>query len=106
MTDVRHFPTLENASTLLDEFLPQMMALLEKPHLDSSLEWWSLLDQLDAIFAEHGWEGDESRVAFDLLVAFAERASAKPIDWEEERRKNRSVQLLENEPWKVWGWKA
>jgi hypothetical protein len=70
--DVRTFPTLHGASELLEEYLPRMLDLGERPHLDHAEEWWRIRDEFDATFAEHGWDADESRVAFDLMVAFAE----------------------------------
>ena len=75
MSDVTWFPTLADAPALLDEFLPQMIELCQRPHLDHDEEWRDIRDRLDAIFDENGWGGDESRVAFDLLVAFAWRES-------------------------------
>jgi hypothetical protein len=73
MTNVTHFPTLADPGALIDEFVPQMVDLLNRPHHEHDEEWWSLRDQLDGIFTEHGWAGDESRVAFDLLIEFANR---------------------------------
>jgi len=74
LPDVRSFPTLADPHAILDEYLPEMAALLERPHLDHSAEWQALRDRLDELFTDNGWTADESRVAFDLLTAFAERA--------------------------------
>jgi hypothetical protein len=67
------FPTLADPEALIDEFFPAIGSLLARPHLPLSDEWQALRNRLDAVFQDAGWDGDESRVAFDLLVAFAGR---------------------------------
>jgi hypothetical protein len=71
------FPTLADAGALIDEYVPKMVRLIDSPHLDNAGEWLSLRERIDALFRDHAWEADESRVAFDLLVAFAERESMR-----------------------------
>jgi len=73
MSNVTHFPVLADAGALLDEFVPVMVALHQRPHHDHDEEWWALRGRLDAIFDEAGWTGDEARVAFDILVEIAAR---------------------------------
>lgn len=77
--DVRHFPTIADAHALIEEFVPEMVALNERPHNDHRDEWLALRDRVEAIFTEGGWTADEGRVTFDLLVAFADVGTPESV---------------------------
>jgi len=75
VSNVTWFPTLADAGALIDDNLPRMIALNERPHIENSDAWLALRNEMDELFTENAWEGDESRVAFDILVEFAARKS-------------------------------
>lgn len=55
MSHVTHFATLADPGALIDEYVPQMVDLMNRPHHGYDEQWWSLRDQVDASFAAHGW---------------------------------------------------
>ena len=69
--------TLGDPHAILDEYLPLMLDMIASPHIDHHEEWIALRERCDALFEWNGWLADESRVAFDLLVAFAEMTIAE-----------------------------